>query len=145
MRKTALVFGLLAAVSVWPMAQAALTGETTPYKANLSGASEVPPVAGGGSGVAQINVDATKAISWRVDYSGLSGPVAAAHIHCGAGPGANAGVAVPLGTAPNLASPITGSGALTDAQLADLTAGNCYVNLHTAANKGGEVRGQLAH
>ena len=141
MRKTALVFGLLAAVAAWPVAHAAVTA----YKANLSGASEVPPLAGGGSGTAEVNLDpATKAISWRVDYSGLSGPVAAAHIHCGADPGANAGVAVPLGTAPNLASPITGSGTLTDAQLADLTAGKCYVNLHTAANKGGEVRGQLA-
>ena len=70
-----------------------------------------------------------------------SGPPAAAHIHCGAAAGANAGVSVPLGT--NLASPIEGSAALTDAQLADLQAGKCYVNVHTAANKGGEVRGQL--
>ena len=107
MRKTALVFGLLAAVAAWPAAHAAVTT----YKANLSGASEVPPVAGGGSGTAQVSVDsATKEISWRVDYSGMSGPVAAAHIHCGALPGANAGVAVPLGAAPNLASPITGEG-----------------------------------
>jgi hypothetical protein len=32
---------------------------------------------------------------------------------------------------------------MTDAQLADLTSGKCYVNIHTAANKGGELRGQL--
>jgi len=138
MRKTALVFGLFAAVAAWPMAHAAVTM----YKANLSGAAEVPPVTAAGSGTAQINVDAaTKMATWRVDYSGLSGPAAAAHIHCGAVAGANAGVAVPLGT--NLASPIQGSAALTDAQLADLVAGKCYVNIHTAANKGGELRGQL--
>jgi len=138
MRRTALVFGLLAAVAAWPMAQAAVTA----YKANLSGAAEVPPVTAAGSGTAQINIDAaTKMATWRVDYSGLSGPAAAAHIHCGAVAGANAGVAVPLGT--NLASPIEGSAALTDAQLADLVAGKCYVNIHTAANKGGELRGQL--
>ena len=138
MRKTALVFGLLAAVAAWPMAQAAVTM----YKANLGGAAEVPPVTTQGKGTAQVNVDpATKQLTWRVDYSGLSGPPAAAHIHCGAAAGANAGVAVPLGT--NLASPIQGSAALTDAQLADLTAGKCYVNVHTAANKGGELRGQL--
>ena len=138
MRKTALVFGLLAAVAAWPMAQAAVTM----YKANLGGTAEVPPVTTQGKGTAQVNVDpATKQLTWRVDYSGLSGPPAAAHIHCGAAAGANAGVAVPLGT--NLASPIQGSGALTDAQLADLTAGKCYVNIHTAANKGGELRGQL--
>jgi hypothetical protein len=41
-------------------------------------------------------------------------------------------------------SPIAGSATMTDAQLADLQAGKCYVNVHTAANKGGEIRGQLA-
>ena len=138
MRKTALVLGLLAAVAAWPMAQAAVTT----YKATLGGAAEVPPVTTAGKGTAQVNVDsATKQVSWRVDYSGVSGPPAAAHIHCGAAAGANAGVAVPLGT--NLASPIEGSAAMTDAQLADLAAGKCYVNIHTAANKGGEVRGQI--
>jgi len=140
MRKTALVLGLFAAVAAWPMAQAAVTT----YKANLGGAAEVPPVTLAGKGTAQINVDsATKTISWRVDYTGLSGPAAAAHIHCGAAAGANAGVAVPLGAGPTAASPISGSGTMTDAQLADLTAGKCYVNVHTAANKGGELRGQL--
>jgi hypothetical protein len=123
------------------MAQAAVVT----YKAGLSAAAEVPPVQSAGQGAAAINVDtASKQISWRVEYSGLTGPAAAAHIHCGAAPGANAGVAVPLGAAPNLTSPIVGSGMMTDAQLADLQAGNCYVNIHTATNKGGEVRGQLA-
>src|SRR5437763_15857945 len=106
MRKTALVFGLLATVAAWPMAQAAVTT----YKANLSGASEVPPVTAAGSGTAQINVDtASKQATWRVDYSGLSGPPAAAHIHCGAATGANAGVAVPPG--PHLARPLQGPAA----------------------------------
>jgi hypothetical protein len=141
MRKTALVLGLLGAVAAWPMAHAAVTA----YKANLSGAAEVPPVTGAATGTAQVSVDtATKMATWRVDYSGLSGPATAAHIHCGAAAGANAGVAVALGTGPTAASPIQGSGAMTDAQLADLTAGKCYVNVHTDANKGGEVRGQLA-
>jgi hypothetical protein len=138
MRKTAMVFGLLATVAAVPMAHAAV--ET--YHASLGGAAEVPPVTGSGQGYAEVNLDtATKLITWRVQYSGLSGPAAAAHIHCGAEAGANAGVAVPLGT--NLASPIQGSGAMTDAQLADLHAGKCYVNVHTGANKGGELRGQL--
>ena len=140
MRKAALVFGLLATVAVWPAAQAAVVT----YQATLNGASEVPPVQSAGQGTAAVNVDTdTKTASWRVQYSGLSGPAAAAHIHCGAAAGANAGVAVPLGAAP-FASPITGSGKMTDAQYADLQAGKCYVNIHTANNKGGEVRGQLA-
>jgi hypothetical protein len=141
MRKTALVLGLLATVAAWSAAQAAVTT----YKATLSPASEVPPVQGKGSGSAAVNVDdATKQLTWRVEYSGLSGPATAAHIHCGAAAGANAGVSVPLGAGPTAASPIQGSGAMTDAQLADLKAGKCYVNVHTDANKGGEVRGQLA-
>ena len=41
------------------------------------------------------------------------------------------------------ASPIKGSATLTDAQAADLDAGKYYVNIHTAANKGGEIRGQI--
>jgi hypothetical protein len=140
MRKTALVLGLFAAAATWSMAQAA----TVIYKANLSAASEVPPVQTAGKGAAAVNVDATtKEVSWRVEYAGLTGPAAAAHIHCGAGPGANAGVAVPLGAAANLASPIVGSGKMTDAQFAQLQAGQCYINIHTAANKGGEIRGQL--
>lgn len=140
MRKTALVLGLLATVAVWPMAQAAVNT----YHAALGGAAEVPPVNSAGKGTASVNIDpATKQITWRVDYSGTSGPVAAGHIHCGAAAGANAGVSVPLGSPDKLASPIQGSGVMTDAQLAELQAGKCYVNLHTAANKGGELRGQL--
>jgi hypothetical protein len=141
MRKTALVLGLLAAVATWPMAQAAVTT----YKGTLGGAAEVPPVTSAGKGSASVNVDtSTKQATWRVEYSGLSGPATAAHIHCGAAAGANSGVAVPLGAGPTAASPISGSGAMTDAQLADLTAGKCYVNIHTDKNKGGELRGQLA-
>ena len=54
------------------------------FKADMTGASEVPPVQGQARGTAAVNVDdATKQASWRVDYTGLSGPATAAHIHCG--------------------------------------------------------------
>jgi hypothetical protein len=112
------------------------------FKADLSGASEVPPVTTPGKGSATASLDtATKQLTWTVDYSGLSGPATAAHIHGPAAPGANAGVLVPLGT--NLANPIKGSATLTDAQISDLESGQTYINLHTADNKGGEIRGQL--
>ena len=102
---------------------------------------EVPPTTGTGSGTDTVTLDtATKTITYNVTYSGLSGPAAAAHIHCGAAAGANSGVAVPF---PKAASPISGTATMTDAQIADLEAGKCYVNVHTAANKGGEVRAQL--
>ena len=141
MRKTALVFGLVAAAALWPNAQAAVVT----YKANLAGTAEVPPVQSPGTGNAAVNVDtATKGVTWQVEYAGLSGPAAAAHIHCGAPAGGNAGVAVPLGTAPNWNSPLKGNATLTDAQLQQLQSGQCYVNIHTEKNKGGELRGQLA-
>lgn len=140
MRKTATVIGLLAAAATFSWASAA----TVNYKANLAGNAEVPPVQSPGKGSAQVGVDtATKQVTYRVEFSGLTGPAAAAHIHCGAAPGANAGVSVPLGGA-NPTSPITGTATMTDPQLADLQAGKCYVNVHTAQNKGGEIRGQLA-
>jgi hypothetical protein len=138
MRKTTLAaIGLLATALTWGYSQAA----TETFKGTLSTAAEVPPVTGAASGTASVSLDtATKTITYNVTYTGLSGPAAAAHIHCGAAAGANAGVAVPF---PSAASPITGNATLTDAQLADLEAGKCYVNVHTAANKGGEIRAQL--
>jgi len=139
MRKTALIVGLLATAGIWAYAQAA----AVTYKANLASNAEVPPVNSQGRGSAQVNADtATNQASWRVEYAGLSGPATGAHIHCGAPAGGNAGVAVNFGTP--LASPITGSGAMTPAQMQQLQSGQCYVNIHTDANKGGEIRGQLA-
>jgi CHRD domain-containing protein len=112
------------------------------FKADLDSASEVPPVTGAGKGMAEVALDtATKTLTWTVTYSGLSGPATAAHVHGPAAPGANAGVLVPF--TGDLASPIKGSATLTDAQISDLEAGKWYVNVHTAANKSGEIRGQL--
>jgi hypothetical protein len=109
------------------------------FKADLSAG---PGVTSAGKGSATASLDtATKTLTWTVDYSGLSGSATAAHIHGPADPGANAGVVVPF--TGNLASPINGSATLTDAQIAQLEAGKWYVNIHTEANKGGEIRGQL--
>jgi CHRD domain len=111
-------------------------------KATLDGAAEVPPVTTSGKGTADVDFDpATKKLSWKVTHSGLSGPATAAHFHGPAEAGKNAGVAVAI---PNAASsPAEGSATLTDAQAADLTAGKYYINVHTAANPGGEIRGQV--
>ena len=110
--------------------------------AKLSGASEVPANASTGNGTLEGTLDKkTNMLSWTVTYAGLSGPVKAGHFHGPAAAGANAGVA--LGFSCSVESPIKGSATLTPAQVADLTAGKWYVNLHTAANPGGEVRGQV--
>jgi hypothetical protein len=118
-------------------------GMTKTYHATLSGAQEVPPTGGSGQGNAEFTVDPdSKKVSWNVSYSGLTGPAMAAHIHGPAAPGTNAGVVVNIAAA-GTASPIQGSAVLTDAQMADLMSGKDYVNIHTAQNKGGEIRGQI--
>ena len=112
------------------------------FKATLDGKSETPPNTSAGTGTADIDWDAaTKMLSWKLTYSGLSGPATAAHFHGPAEPGKNAGVAVAIPNATS--SPVEGSATLTDAQAADLAAGKYYVNVHTAANPGGEIRGQV--
>src|SRR5277367_2450908 len=126
---------LLAVFLVWGTAHA----EQITFRANLAPG---PGIASSGKGMATASLDTTtKTLTWNVDYSGLSGPATAAHIHGPADPGANAGIVVPFSG--NLASPIKGSATLTDAQIAQLEAGKWYINIHTEANKGGEIRGQL--
>jgi hypothetical protein len=118
------------------------TAETMAMKAALSGAMEVPPNTSTGKGDADLNYDtATKMLTWKLTYSGLSGPATAAHFHGPAEAGKNAGVAVAIPNATS--SPANGSATLTDAQAADLMAGKYYVNVHTAANPNGEIRGQV--
>ena len=112
------------------------------FKATLDGKSEVPPNASAGTGMADIDYDpASKKLSWKLTYSGLSGPATAAHFHGPAEAGKNAGVAVAIPNATK--SPVEGSATLTDAQATDLEGGKYYVNVHTAANPGGEIRGQV--
>ena len=112
-------------------------------KATLDGKSETPPNASAGKGTADIDYDAaTKKLSWKVTYSGLTGPATMAHFHGPAAPGVNAPPVVPVPMSA-LANPMTGTATLTDAQIADLEAGKWYFNIHTAAHPGGEIRGQL--
>lgn len=116
--------------------------DATSMKNQLTGAQEVPPVTTSGSGTVDSTFDkSTNTLTWTITYSGLSGPVTAGHIHGPAAAGANAGVVIPF--TGDLSSPIKGKATLTAAQVADLTAGRYYVNLHTAKHPGGEIRAQL--
>ena len=110
--------------------------------AQLAGSSEVPPTTSNASGTASATLNKqTNELSWTVTYSGLSGPATAAHFHGPAMPGQNAGVVVPI--TGSLVSPIKGAAMLTALQAAEVTAGRWYVNVHTAANPNGEIRGQV--
>lgn len=116
--------------------------EMVSYKADLKASAEIPPNDSKGTGAVDATYDTTaKKLSWTITYSGLTGPATAAHFHGPAAADANAAPVVPL--TGNLASPIKGDAALTDAQAADLQAGRWYFNVHTAAHAGGELRGQV--
>jgi CHRD domain len=112
------------------------------YKAALNGPSENPPTTSKGVGAIEADYDsATKTLSWSGTYSDLTGPETAAHFHGPAAMGSNAGVMVPVDAK---ASPFKGSAVLTDEQAKAFADGLIYFNVHTAENKGGEIRGQLA-
>lgn len=114
---------------------------TETYTAELKGANEVPPNDSTGAGTLTATLDtATKELTFRVAFSGLSGPPTAAHFHGPAAANANAGVVVPVR---DLNPPMQGKATLSDAQIADLQAGKWYFNIHTEKNKGGELRGQV--
>lgn len=108
----------------------------------LSGATEVPPTNSTGTGMVDATFDKqSKVLTWTITYSGLTGPVSAGHFHGPASPAVNASPSLPLSG--SLDSPIKGTATLTAAQASDLAAGNWYMNLHTAANPDGEIRGQV--
>lgn len=109
------------------------------YTTTLSGAKETAPNASTATGTATLVFNTTtKTFTITVLHS-IAAPTMG-HIHKGAA-GTNGSVVYPFTT---LASPISyTSAALTAEQEADLNAGLLYVNLHTAAFPGGEIRGNL--
>ena len=106
---------------------------------SLSGAEEVPPVSTSASGKGRIKVAEDGSVSGSVTTTGMQGTMA--HIHQGA-KGQNGPVVVPLDKNGDTYSVPAGR-KLTDAQMQAYRAGNLYVNVHSAAHKGGEVRAQL--
>jgi len=108
-------------------------------KVTLAGDQEVPPVKNAGAGTGTIVIGTDRTVSGSVTSTGIAGT--AAHIHEAAA-GKNGPVIVPL-TKNGDTYAVPAGAKLTDAQLASFQAGNLYVNVHTAANPGGEIRGQL--
>ena len=131
--------GLAAAAA---LAVAPAWAETLSFKADLTGAGEVPPVSTSASGTLSATYDtASKRLAWTGTISGLSGPLAAAHFHGPAEPGQTAGVLIP---APGVSSgAFEGAAVLHEPQARALIAGQTYFNVHTAAHPNGELRGQV--
>jgi hypothetical protein len=109
-------------------------------KVTLSGSQEVPPVTTSATGSGTITVAADQSISQNIKTTEVTGT--AAHIHL-APSGTNGPVIVPL-TKDGDNGWTGGPGAkLQDAHYQAFKDGNLYVNVHSAANQGGEIRGQI--
>ena len=109
-------------------------------KVTLTGAEETPAVTTQASGKGSIVVNADKSVSGSVTTQGINGT--AAHIHVGA-PGQKGPPAITLAKGDNGVWNVPAGSTLSDEQYASYLAGNLYVNVHSADNKGGEIRGQL--
>ncbi|MBX3374206.1 MAG: CHRD domain-containing protein [Phycisphaeraceae bacterium] len=125
------------AVLVMSTAVSTVRAATLYFTAVLEGSQEVPPNGSTATGSALVTLNtATNALNWHIAWSGLS--ATAAHFHGPATPGVNAGVQVNIGTA----NPNIGSASLSAVQAQQLIDGLWYINVHTAAFPGGEIRGQ---
>jgi hypothetical protein len=162
---SALFWLLCAVASILPVNAATLTFSTT-----LLGSNEVPPTTSTGTGFVTAVLNTTaQTLELNVSFSGLTSNDTAAHIHCCAPLGTNAGVATtapaftgfPLGvtsgtflnqtfdlTNSSFYNPafVTAEGGLAQAEaalIAGIEGGDTYFNIHTMINPGGEIRGQL--
>jgi len=137
----------LSALSLAVLAGFAVTSaaDAKVYKLHveLTGKAETPPNASKGKGHGTVTYDdQSNDLSWDISWSGLSGDATAAHFHGPAKPGESAPPVVPIKDKP-LASPLLGSTTITADQGKDLLAGKWYFNVHSEANPGGEIRGQV--
>lgn len=160
----------IAALACLLLATPALAQDGGPFRTKLSGYDEVPSVNTVAGGEFEARVNGAN-VDYTLTYSGLQAPVTMAHIHfaqkavngsiivwlCGtaANPGPAGTPACPgtggtvsgtftsanvLASAPTQQLPAGDLEALIDAMLA----GSAYVNVHSTASPGGEIRGQIS-
>lgn len=136
-----------AALVVAGLASAAPQKDAYNLTANLKARFEVPKPQGVPTGATglftgrTVELENNRArVTWRLTFSKLSGRAAAAHIHAGK-PGKAGGVMLAL------CGPCRkgqrGNATISGAQLRTIRAGGAYVNVHTARNAAGEIRGQV--
>lgn len=118
-----------------------LAGTGLHLTASLDGNQENPAVAGGGRGTASV-VLTEEGLRYRVTVNGLTGPPTAGHIHTG-GIGVNGAAMFTLNGVGTQAVGFIPRSSISAAQLRGILTGNTYINVHTAVNPGGEIRGQL--
>ena len=139
------VVGLTAGALV--VAGIAAAGSTYTVSASLNANQEVPkqvvktPAATGRFSGTYTEHGKNATLKWKLTYSHLSGPASAAHIHLGKAGTAGA-VIVPL-CGGDCRSGMTGTATVTSRVVSQIEAGQTYVNIHTAKNPNGEIRGQV--
>jgi hypothetical protein len=121
------------------------------YTIDMKAGMETPPNSGNASGHAKLTVGEHK-LRYEIDVSDLSGPATMAHIHIGAiGISGPPIVTFPVKAAAHgkiadgtidLTAAMT-KGVSSDSLMMLLNNGNAYINVHTAAHGGGEIRGQI--
>ena len=141
----ALVLGAVAALAVTAFALGAardtyMVGAKLTAKAEVPAAAGVPAAAKGAFTGDYVENAKGAVLKWRLSFSGLSGPGTAAHIHMGK-PGVAGAVLVPL--CGPCKSGQSGKATVSKAVISALEAGTAYVNVHTAKNAAGEIRGQI--
>lgn len=110
------------------------------YPVTLAGDQEVPPVTTAAKGSGTVSIGADGAVKGSITTTGITGT--AAHIHRAAA-GKNGPVIVPMTKSGDNGWTFADGAKLTDEQMAAFKAGELYLNVHSAANPGGEIRGQL--
>lgn len=143
MKSVSLIIAFLAVIAFALPAQAVLWTFDPIF---LDGLQEVPPNASPGTGTGTATLDdVTGIMSVSGSFTGLVSPTIDAHVHCCAVPGVNAGVLFGLTFTPAATSGTfsASSTPLSPAQIANVLNGLSYVNIHSQAFTGGEIRGQI--
>lgn len=144
MRKFVLVLGVGAVCALSLTAFSLASTQTTTWTAALTAGQEVPKQVvkvTAAHGQFKGTLSGSK-LTWKLTFAKLSGPATAAHIHMGA-MGKSGNVVVPL-CASTCKSGVTGTATITAALKTAFKKHLLYVNVHTAKNPNGEIRGQLA-
>ena len=143
---------LIAATAVACDSDDATIPKDPTFVTTMNGAGEFPAKNVAGSGSSTI-VKSGGTYTYTITYTGMTGALTGGHIHGPAAAGANAPVIVPFANATGAAASGTLTGTFTSTNTPTISndsldvlmrTGNAYVNLHTAANPGGEIRGQLS-
>ncbi|MBI3850251.1 MAG: CHRD domain-containing protein [Verrucomicrobia bacterium] len=119
-----------------------VTNTVVAFTAYMDGASEVPAVVTPATAIGTLALEGSN-LTYNVNFSGLSAPATAAHIHGLASPTNTAGVLIPLTVPAATEGTIAGTKLLTTDQIAAIVNGMTYLNIHNTNNPGGEIRGQI--